>query len=511
MESVTNFDYDIFISYAHDDNVPMTVKHTEGWVKMFCESLKMDLKRLGEKKINIWWDKRTLDKNDFFDSKIEEGLKKSAIMLCINSPNYQQSDYCKKELEIFYNKAKKEKEGLKMGHKSRIVNVNLYGLPFKDWPAELEGREGFKFHEEIQDGEDWRSANPLALDSKAFIDEMKNLRISIARLLDEFKNRPKAKESAIYVDTASDDVFTVYFGDAPESLLSTRKMIISSLQKKGYKVILNSQDAKEAKAHEQATQDVLSHANLAIHLLDQYTGLEIEGDPENWYRKKQVEIALDTSVPQLIWMSSQTNIEEIEPDEYKTFIKGLEQGTLNDKEYEFIMGHKGTLTKNIMDHIEVLIAKKEAQEKSNETSSHEELDILLDFNVEDKSYAMELQQVFDKCNFITHYAPLSQDATKNKKILQSRMNEVRKMIFLYGKSSKEWVESRITAATNKLLFDESPVENIYVYVAPPEKGTDGDLGIKENTIVNGVPIHIINNEDLNSQRLDQFINNLKEA
>ena len=83
------------------------------------------------------------------------------------------------------------------------------------------------------------------------------------------------------------------------------------------------------------------------------------------------------------------------------------------------------------------------------------------------------------------------------------------MVFLYGNSSKEWVESRIAAATNKLLFDESPVEDIYVYRTPPHKGSDGDLGIKENANVNGVPINVINNEDLNSQMLDKFINNLK--
>ncbi len=509
MESVTNFDYDIFISYAHDDNTPMTVLHSEGWVKMFRKSLKHDLKRVGEKKINIWWDKRTLDKNEFFDSKIEEGVKNSAIMLCINSPNYQQSDYCAKELEIFYTKAKKEKEGLKMGHKSRIVNVNLFGMPFKDWPEELEGREGFRFHEEIEEGEDWRSSNPLRFDSTPFIKEMTSLRISICKLLDDFKNITKEKEETIYVDTENEDVFTVYFGDAPDSLSSTRKMIMSSLQKKGYKVILNSSEAKESIVHEQATQEILSHANLAIHLLDQYTGPEISGDSENWYRKKQIEIAFDSPVPQLIWMSSQNNFEEIEPKEYKDFINGLEQGSINDKEYEFIIGNKGTLTKEILDFVEVLIAKKEALKKTNEVDSHEELDILLDYNVEDKQYAMELQQTFDKYNFITHYAPLGQDPTKNRKILQSRMNEVKKLVFLYGKSSKEWIESRITAATNKLLFDESPVENIYVYRTPPQKGADGDLGIKENANVNGVPINVINNEELNSLLLDKFINSLK--
>ena len=76
-------------------------------------------------------------------------------------------------------------------------------------------------------------------------------------------------------------------------------------------------------------------------------------------------------------MSSQNNLEEIEPKEYKDFIIGLEQGSINEKEYEFIIGNKGALNKEIMDFVDILIAKKEALKKTSEVGAHEELDILL--------------------------------------------------------------------------------------------------------------------------------------
>jgi hypothetical protein len=45
--------------------------------------------------VKIWWDNKKLDGSVLFDQSIEEGIKKSAIMICLNSPEYIQSAYCK--------------------------------------------------------------------------------------------------------------------------------------------------------------------------------------------------------------------------------------------------------------------------------------------------------------------------------------------------------------------------------------------------------------------------------
>ncbi|WP_149276190.1 toll/interleukin-1 receptor domain-containing protein [Pareuzebyella sediminis] len=513
MQTATNFEIDIFISYAHKDNI----KQNEGWVKKFVESLHFDLERLTGTDINIWIDDRKLDGNEFFDPKIQESVDKAAIMLCFNSPSYRGSDWCKKEVSLFHQKSLKE--GLDMGHSSRIVNVLLYDMPIEDWLPEFADRTGFHFHEKVENKEDWVTADPLELHSTAFNEEMKKLRTALFKLIKQFKNQSVEKEAtSIMVDLPRDDEFTIYFADAPESLLSLRKTLISSLQKKGYKIILNSQDAREAKAHEEECHQVLEHANLAIHLLDQYPGLEIEGDPDNWYRKKQVEVALKSSVPQLIYMSSQIDIDKIESEPYRVFIQSLERGTPTDasgnsldKNYEFIVDHKSGLTQEVLNFIEVLMEKKMAEELSKKVGAHDELDILLDYNVEDKSYAMELQKSFDKYKFVTHYAPLGQDPEKNQKILQRRMDEVKKLVFIYGKSSRDWVQSRINTVANKLLWNDSPIEDIYIYAAPPDKASNDDLMLKVKNI-NGVPVNIIDyskHEVLDTNLLEQFISNIK--
>ena len=85
--------------------------------------------------VKFWWDSKKLDGSVLFDRSIEQGIKKSAIMICLNSPGYLKSDYCKKELDTFYKKAQTEKTGLIVANRSRILNVLLNNIPFNQWPA----------------------------------------------------------------------------------------------------------------------------------------------------------------------------------------------------------------------------------------------------------------------------------------------------------------------------------------------------------------------------------------
>ncbi len=53
--------------------------------------------------VKIWWDNKRLDGSKLFDESIKEGIEKSAVIVCLTSPAYLNSDYCCKELELFYN------------------------------------------------------------------------------------------------------------------------------------------------------------------------------------------------------------------------------------------------------------------------------------------------------------------------------------------------------------------------------------------------------------------------
>jgi hypothetical protein len=71
---------DIFISYAHLDNQPLS-KGEEGWVSLLHERLSLRVSQLlGDKNVRIWRDKK-LGGADLFDQAIARSAVKNYITI----------------------------------------------------------------------------------------------------------------------------------------------------------------------------------------------------------------------------------------------------------------------------------------------------------------------------------------------------------------------------------------------------------------------------------------------
>lgn len=143
------FEIDIFISYCHDDNVAPS--NENGWVDHFHEALESHLaRRFGHKKVSIWRDKK-LQGSTFFDIRIQEQIRKSALFFALLASNYLNSEYCLKELEWFHQEAEKIRCGLSINGESRIFNVLLRNIHHSQWPKQLQGTSGFPMHDQKKD------------------------------------------------------------------------------------------------------------------------------------------------------------------------------------------------------------------------------------------------------------------------------------------------------------------------------------------------------------------------
>ena len=62
MAFIPGFEYDIFISYSHIDNIAFPGQ-TDGWIEQFYKNLNIMLaKRFGSTDlVKIWWDNKKLD------------------------------------------------------------------------------------------------------------------------------------------------------------------------------------------------------------------------------------------------------------------------------------------------------------------------------------------------------------------------------------------------------------------------------------------------------------------
>jgi hypothetical protein len=472
MAFIPEYEYDIFISYAHVDNATFPGQ-TEGWIKQFYQSLNLMLaKRFGRMDmVKIWWDSNKLDGSVLFDDSIAEGIKRSAIMICLNSPGYIQSDYCRQELELFHDKAEKEEIGLSIGHRSRIINVLLNNVPFTDWPEKLSGTSGFPFHD-AETNDDF--GETIETTSDTFKKQMHQLRDAIWNLLTDFeaKTNPTV-DTANNTDADDSKGFTIFLGEVADTLRSPRKRIITELKKKNFNVITDIPPPLEVSAHEMKAKEAVKSSQLAIHLLDEYPGREISGAPELWYPQEQARITMASDIPKMIWMPSTTDISSVEEEMYQKFLEDVEAGNASPNDYEFIRSTKSTVAQEIINFAEQLQASKA---KAN--SSDDKLSVLLDTHFNDQVYALDLSRTLLENEIQPFINPQEDDPRKNINLLGDRIRQVRKLIFLYGNVSKEWVLERMSAALQLIITNDYPIEDFFVFMAPPHKQVS-DISINQ--------------------------------
>jgi hypothetical protein len=501
MAFIPGYEYDIFISYAHVDNIAFPGQ-ADGWIEQFYKNLNLMLaKRFGRlDMIKIWWDNKKLDGSKLFDHSIEEGIKKSAIMICLNSPGYLQSAYCKQELDLFYSKVQLENAGLKVGERSRIINVLLNNIPFSEWPSGLTGTSGFHFHDAKEPFDFGETVETLTQEFKI---QMQKLRDAVWNMLNEFHTSHKtnlALPEKNDVNAITD--FTVFLGEVPDTLRTSRKRVVNELEKKGFTVVTGIPPPDEATAHENAVNAALQKSKLSIHMMDEYPGKEIEGFHEIWYPQKQTELALQSPNPQMIWIPADTDFENIEEEKYSEFLKEIEKGKVCAKEYEFLRGSKSTVSQDVIDFAEQMKANQIQQ-----PAIKERMAVLLDTHFSDQMYALDLSKTLLENHILPFINPQEDDPRKNINLLGDRMSQVKKLIFLYGSVSREWVLERMSAALQLIISNNYPIEDFFIYMAPPFKESS-DIMLRQKFL----KVNIVDNsrnQIMDKGTLQKFLNDLK--
>jgi SAM-dependent methyltransferase len=152
MAFLSNYEYDVFISYAHVDNYS-DVEDRKGWVDQFNQSLRRHLAELFGRgdSIAVWWDRR-LPGNEIIQPTIVETCRRSALLICLTSPGYFESEWCRKEHETFCT-ASAGQDPPRHGNRSRVFNVRLRDLLTESHMAAYEkmfGQSmGYQFYDSV--------------------------------------------------------------------------------------------------------------------------------------------------------------------------------------------------------------------------------------------------------------------------------------------------------------------------------------------------------------------------
>lgn len=455
MAYTTGFEHDIFISFSHDDNLPLP--NEKGWVSLFREHLEIRLRRRGLKELKVWWDEEQLRGNTDFDARIERVLSNTALLLILHSRNYRQSDYCRRELDWFVSSAQQHSLGLKVGDQLRILNVLINNIPHQEWSESdhwtkpLSGASGIELHnaDNVDDFGD-----PIA--PEQFAQALRPIITAITETLAVFPKKPVPKEEP--GDYPRPNVF---LADVSDTLRPFRKRLIKEIGEHTH--VLNAIPPPLAKdAHDQAISQVLEKADLSIHLLDQWPGREMEDYDSTTYPRHQTDLAAASHNRALIWTPDTLVDADFEDKDQKAWLAQLEQASRAGDAYQFVRGGREPFIAQVR---ETLAQFADQRAGAGADTPRFLIDI---HGKEDQHYAFALAAGLAK-----RIPDLNVDFTRDAdgpdawSQFEQDVRRARDLIVLFGKVAPDWIRGRVERAYKVAFGSETPsLEHVWVVLLP---------------------------------------------
>jgi hypothetical protein len=257
---------DVFVSYAHVDNEAL-LDGQEGWISILQRALQKRLTQLLGRVASVWWDKRRLDGNHYFDDVIAEACRGSTVMLSVVTPRYLNSDYCRQEVEHFA-----EAHGLRVGHRSRLITCIKTPVEREGLFPEMAGNLGYEFFRAVEGASYFREydTHDPAL-KPLFMASLEDLAQDLAKLLLDLEPRTGAGVPSGFIQkldpTAAGEPQRVFVATTSGDVRAVREGIVRELSASGHEVLPAAPWSEDAAAFEQELGEAAAHVSLSVHLL----------------------------------------------------------------------------------------------------------------------------------------------------------------------------------------------------------------------------------------------------
>ncbi len=298
-----SFARQIFISYAHLDNQPLSADQA-GWVSLFHTTLQTLLsQRLGAP-VDIWRDDK-LHGNDVFADEIIDQLAGTALFVSILTPRYLKSEWCAKEIRSFCQRAEAE-HSLVVDNKARIIKV--LKLPIdteQSLPAAVGQLLGYEFYE-IDDDHTPRELDPAYGDKprQAFLRRANKLAWDLAAQLTALQHRTPHPDTDAANDPAPKPA--VFLAECSRDRREARDCIATELACCGYSVLPDQRLPDDEDEYLAAVDALLERCVLAVHVIGSSYGRVPDGDRQQSVVVLQNEIAAArscrTGLRRVIWL-----------------------------------------------------------------------------------------------------------------------------------------------------------------------------------------------------------------
>jgi hypothetical protein len=462
MSYLEEFKDDVFISYAHRDNKPLT-EDQKGWVTRFHETLETVLgQRLGADPA-VFRDGK-LAGNDYFDDKLMREIAATAIFVSVMSPSYLHSDYCRKELDEFC-KIAQQRGALSVGSRSRIFKVLPTFVPreeIRGLPGDVEKMLGFEFFE-IDPATKRPREYTIETDpelSRKYLARVGDVAFFICDLLKTLKAGVAAQGSPAKKATAS-----VYLAETTSDQRDTRDQIKRELLERRYDVLPEGELPDYGPDFVKAVQAGLQKSSLSIHLIGEYSARIPERESRSvlfLQNELAAERAKDGSFARLVWMPVGVSAKD-EPQ--RKFIEELQRDPANQAGCELLQTSLEEFKTIIEDKLQKL--RKPAAATTSAPTDSARIYIICD--TQDLKAVVEVADYFHGLGLVPVLPLLEGEEADVRRDYKENLVLCDAALIWYGSTNEGWVRAKLLDLQKAPGFGRSkPFLAKAIYVSGPE-------------------------------------------
>ncbi|MBV9762292.1 MAG: toll/interleukin-1 receptor domain-containing protein [Acidobacteriaceae bacterium] len=317
MGFLPDFDEDVFISYARNDDDAYP-QENKGWVARLDEDIGRRVAVYLDGKKPLVWRDPDIRPNEDFDTKISRRLARTATLLSILSPSFLERPWCLRELEEFAAHAARTL-GIHIDEeKSRIFKVEKVPVQRSQFPEPLRGTGTYRFYG--PDPENPRKVHefrPLINpdDARAYFKRVDDLAQDIAEVLKSMARKVSASPAA-----AAAPPLAVYLAETTADIDEEASQIRRELDARGYTVLPPGDLPSRAKDFREKVRDCLNNCVLSVHLIGRDYGFIPEGETEKSNEWLQSDLAIERSQTERVQLErSQTERVQLERSQAADF------------------------------------------------------------------------------------------------------------------------------------------------------------------------------------------------
>lgn len=524
------YDYDLFISYAHIDDLS-PFGEEKGWIDLLHERLSVLLAQALGYEPRIWRDGHRLQGNDELSGAIGAGVTRSLLLVPIISPRYVQSDWCNREMESFHAAQTNAPVPGSPGFRSRIFKVVKTPLPEhlrECEPVHIRNLIGYQFYGEDESSGVLTEFSPAPTD-KQYWRTLGRLVSDIKQTLIELKHKPAvppqptapAPVAAPPVPTAPVQTAAsaapakfVYLAETTGDLAREREDVRDELRQRGYGVLPEQRlPLDERRQIEEVVRADLARSALSVHMVGPRYGSTPEDDPASVVQIQErlaaERGAAEPSFRRLLWTppSLGTPALEITDARQKAFVETLQAGLSAGAELL-----QATVEDLKTRAVEQLAAMEKAQHAAASATAagprHQKLKrVYLICENRDREFVRPIKQYLfrEKFEVITW---LEGDAGAERLTEYHRKNlrECDAALIYFGSGDEPWVRKNLEDLEKAYGYgreDDWTASAVFVGQPPNEQ--------KEDFLTHMVPYVIHNLSGFNPEDLRDFVRAVREA